>query len=165
MIAVPLLVTLASADGASGLKGDGKYGAAGCGLGSMAFHDQKGFIQIVAATVNNILVPQTSAITTGTSNCAEDGVAMKDKEKEFFANTNFESLHQEMAQGQGENLFAFASLFGCKGEGLRQFAEATHTHYTSIFPSVSTNSQEMLSTVSGMVKTTPALQASCSENG
>lgn len=51
------------------------YGMAGCGLGSLVFQDQPGKIQIVAATVNNIVSPQTSAITSGTSGCYEDGSA------------------------------------------------------------------------------------------
>src|SRR6266702_267769 len=46
----------------------GRYGDAGCGLGSLAFGDQQGPIQIVAATLNGTGV-QTFGITTGTSNC------------------------------------------------------------------------------------------------
>ena len=49
-----------------GLKGTGKYGTAGCGLGSMAFGDQPGGIQILAATTNGILGNQTFGITFGT---------------------------------------------------------------------------------------------------
>ena len=47
------------------------YGTAGCGLGSMIFGDQKGAIQILAATTNSIFGTQTFGITTGTSNCGE----------------------------------------------------------------------------------------------
>src|SRR6476659_6200476 len=105
-IMIPLGLLVGSAFAVNGLKGDGKFGAAGCGLGSMIFADQKGPIQILAATTNDAIFPQTFAISTGPSNCFEDGVALKEKEQEFCANANFESLHQEIAQGQGENLKA-----------------------------------------------------------
>jgi hypothetical protein len=161
-------ITMASLVGsamAEGMKGDGKYGAAGCGLGSLAFDDSKGPIQILAATLNGIYYNQTFGMTSGTSNCAEDGVALKDKEQEFFANANFESLHQEIAQGQGENLKAFATLFGCQGRAVETFSRLAHDSYGSIFPSEKTNSAEMLGNVQGLVKTNPELQTSCSEKG
>lgn len=160
-------ISVASLVGAS-LAGNsfaGKYGAAGCGLGSLIFEDQAGPIQIVAGTTNNILVPQTSAISTGTSNCTEDGVSLKDKEQEFFANANFESLNQEMAQGRGENLQAMAYLFGCSGAGVETFSTMAHDNYGEIFPDGKTNSVEMLSNLKNVVKQSPQVQASCSENG
>ena len=162
---LPIGLMAAAAVSADGIKGNGKFGAAGCGLGSMVFADQKGKIQVLAATTNDAIFPQTSAISSGTSNCFEDGVAMADKEKEFFANANFESLHQEIAQGQGENLKAFAYLFGCQGQGVELFSQAVHTSYGSIFPSTQTNSVDMLGNIQAMVKTHPELQTSCSDRG
>src|SRR3954464_7446787 len=47
------------------------YGTAGCGLGSLVFGDQKGAIQILAATTNTTFGTQTFGITTGTSNCVD----------------------------------------------------------------------------------------------
>src|SRR5512137_902647 len=52
-----------------GIKGSGGYGAAGCGLGSMAFNKQPGIFQILAATTNSLTGTQTFGITSGTSNC------------------------------------------------------------------------------------------------
>jgi len=110
----------------------GKYGTAGCGLGSLVFGDQPGMIQIVAATTNNLIVPQTTAITTGTSNCTADGVALENREQDYFAEVNFENLRQEMAQGKGENLEAFASLFGCK-TATNKFSATMQKNYSNIF--------------------------------
>lgn len=161
---LPLTLAIGSAfAAANGLKGDGKYGSAGCGLGSMVFADQKGPIQILAAFVNDAVFPQTFAISSGTSNCFEDGVALNDKEQEFFANTNFESLHQEMAQGHGESLSAFASLFGCSGTSVETFSTTTKSEFVKIFPSEKTNSVEMLGNIRGLIKSTPALLGTCSE--
>ncbi len=108
----------------------GKYGTAGCGIGALVLGDQPGKIQIVAATLNNIIIPQTSAITTGTSNCTEDGVTLQNKEQDYFAEANFEVLKQETAQGHGENLDAFASLFGCSTDS---FSASMQKNYGSIF--------------------------------
>lgn len=143
----------------------GKYGSAGCGLGSMIFEDQAGPIQILALTTNGFMGNQTFAITTGTLNCTEDGVSLKDKEQEFFANANFESLNQEMAQGSGENLQAMAYLFGCSGEGVTTFSAMAQDNYGTIFPEGKTSSVEMLSNLKDVVKQNPQVQASCSENG
>lgn len=138
-----------------------KYGTAGCGLGSLAFGDQKGMIQIVAATVNNILVPQTSAITTGTSNCTEDGVALVDRERALFAEANFDVIKQEIAMGQGENVAVLASLYGCDGASVGSFGSAVQASYGTIGKSA--NAPEMLDAIDGLVRTNAAL-STCHSN-
>ena len=46
-----------------------QYGLAGCGIGALVFEDKTGKIQLVAATLNGISSHQTSALSSGTSNC------------------------------------------------------------------------------------------------
>jgi hypothetical protein len=137
----------------------GGYGMAGCGIGALVLGDQPGKIQIVAATLNNIIIPQTSAITTGTSNCTEDGVTLQSHEQDYFAEANFELLKLESAQGRGENLDAFAALFGCSANGTAQFSASMQKNYNQIF-SDAQNGMEMLSGVRSVVA--PELAASCS---
>jgi hypothetical protein len=112
--------------------GAGNYGMAGCGIGALAFGDEPGYIQIVAATLNNILIPQTSAITSGTSNCTEDGVSVKDKEQQMFLEANYESLIQEIAQGSGAHLSAFATLFGCNNTQIESFSSVMQDNFQII---------------------------------
>jgi len=138
-----------------------KYGTAGCGLGSLAFGDQKGMIQIVAATVNNILIPQSSAITTGTSNCTEDGVALVDRERALFAEANFQVIKQEIAMGQGENVAVLASLYGCNGASVGSFGSAVQASYGTIGKSAS--APEMLDAIDGVVRSNAAL-STCHSN-
>lgn len=90
------------------------YGMAGCGLGSVVIG--KGGGQISASTTNQTSYTTEFGITSGTSNCTDDGVAMSDRQLEMFTEANFESLKQEIAQGQGENMDALASLMGCSIE-------------------------------------------------
>jgi len=136
-----------------------KYGVAGCGMGSMLMG--KSSSQVLVATTNNYTVPtQLFGITSGTSNCADDGVAMVDKEKEFFASANYESLMQEIAQGKGENLQAMASLYGCHGDA---FASSMKNHYTAIFPAKDTDSDAMLANMDAVVTSDAALQNACKD--
>ena len=133
-----------------------KYGTAGCGLGSIILGDQKGMMQIFAATTNGT-GGQTFGITSGTSNCTDDGVAMIDKEKTYFSEANFESLKQEMAQGKGENLKAYATLFGCSSGA---FASTVQNNYGKIFtPGVTADG--MLDNVQSLVGSDASLQTSC----
>ena len=119
-----------------------KYGMAGCGLGSIVIGANGG--QISAATTNGSSASQLFGITSGTSNCAEDGVAMNEGETNSFAEANFESLKQEMAQGQGDNLQVLASLMGCDAHAL---GSAARSNYGSIFDRSDVTSPVMLERV------------------
>lgn len=150
------LAILAAASFASAAK----YGTAGCGVGSLVFGDQKGMIQILAVTTNQYL-GQTSSITTGTSNCTEDGVAMADREKALFAEANFNVIKEEMATGKGENLSVLASLYGCSGASVGSFGSAAQANYASIGGTPS--ALEMLDAIDGMVRSDANL-SSCHSN-
>lgn len=104
------------------------YGMAGCGLGALAFKDEPGKIQIVAATLNNIFSPQTSAITSGTSNCYEEGgSAMNVK----YIETNKVALKEDVSRGQGETLAGLITLMGCQNDSAVK--SELKTNFQSIF--------------------------------
>jgi hypothetical protein len=87
------------------------YGMAGCGLGAMVFRDQPGKIQILAATLNNLMSPQTFAIISGTSNCyEEEGSSMV---THLYLENNYQALEKEVAQGEGETLSGLMTLLKC----------------------------------------------------
>lgn len=100
------------------------YGMAGCGLGSIVMGPRGS--QVSAATTNITSASQFLGITTGTSNCAEDGVALRQSEVSSFAEANFESLKSEMAQGKGENLEVLASLMGCDASAMGRSVRADY---------------------------------------
>ncbi len=123
LVAVSALVLSSSAMAAG-------YKSAGCGLGSMVFADD-GIMQIFAATTNASFGTQMFGITTGTSNCGSSGGTSKAvAEQEIFVSANMDNLTQEMAQGNGEHLNAFASLLGCSDKA--QFSAVTHQNYDQI---------------------------------
>lgn len=118
MLAVVALVSAAPAIAQSrteqdlrrGLKGSGGYGAAGCGLGSMAFGNQPGALQILAATTNGIFGNQTFGITFGTSNCGPSLFAQGTRN---FVEANREALAKDIARGGGEAIGALTVINRC----------------------------------------------------
>jgi hypothetical protein len=104
-----------------------EYGAAGCGLGSLAFHDQPGFIQVVAATLNETGV-QTFGITTGTSNC---GPGVMNSQMDIFVDTNKVALSNEAARGQGETIAVLSSMMGCSDSAA--VGTTLKSNYSEIF--------------------------------
>ena len=109
----------------------------GCGLGKLAWSDygaQKQIApQVFMATTNASFGSQTFGISFGTSGCTNDGVIMKNKRINFAAMT-FESLKQEMAQGQGEHLSSLATLFGVAAADQPLFFAMVQDRYRAIVP-------------------------------
>ena len=111
------------------MKGNGRYGTAGCGLGSLVFQDQPGMVQIIAATLNGTGV-QTFGITTGTSNC---GAGLSAHGTRDFVDANRDALAKDMSRGQGETIGALAVLAQCKDSS--QVGAVLRENYKAIVPS------------------------------
>jgi len=110
--------------------GQSTYGSAGCGLGSMIFGDQKGMIQVLAATTNGTLGNQTFGITSGTSNCGEAGFSSS--ATRTFIEGNREALAKDAARGSGETITTLASVAGCKDA--KAVGTVLQKHFTQLFP-------------------------------
>jgi hypothetical protein len=123
---VGFAVSANAASGSGSLKGNGVYGTAGCGLGSMVFGNQEGPVQIIAATVNATGI-QTAGITTGTSNCGK-GLFAK-AEVNTFIESNSVALESDIARGQGETLSTLNNMLGCDA----QFGQTLQQNYNSIY--------------------------------
>jgi hypothetical protein len=108
------------------------YGTAGCGLGSMAFGDDAGIVQIFAATTNATFGTQTFGITSGTSNCVDSGrhAAL---DQEAFVKMNYASLSRDAAAGKGEYLSAFATLLGCEQPAHAELFKVAQAKHEAIF--------------------------------
>ena len=133
------------------LKGTGKYGTAGCGLGSLAFGNQPGGVQIIAATLNGTGV-QTFGITTGTSNCEPGLLAMGTKN---FVEANREVLAKDAARGEGEAIGAIAVINQCKD--LKGVGAALQRDYGTIFPSEKTSNEEVTAQILKTLHSDPSL--------
>ena len=124
------------------LKGTtGRYGDAGCGLGSLAFGAQPGGIQIIAATLNGTGI-QTFGITTGTSNCGglSGGQATK-----VFIEANREALAKDISRGSGETIGTLTWITGCSDS--RAVGATLQKNFTAIFPDETVSNEKVTSAI------------------
>ncbi len=135
-----------------GLKGTGKYGTAGCGLGSMAFGDQPGGIQILAATTNGILGNQTFGITFGTSNCGRSLFARGTLD---FVEANREALAKDVARGGGEAIGALTVINRCSDS--HAVGAALQARFGAIFPSEQATDEQVTAAILETLHADPAL--------
>ena len=125
------------------------YGSAGCGLGSVVFGNQEGFVQVFAATTNSTFSSQTFGITSGTSNC---GAAAKEPEKvSQFIETNREAFAKDVARGEGETIKSIAKLAGC--QNTVKVGVELKANFKTIFPSAKTSNKEVTQKVLNTLKT------------
>ena len=129
----------------------GGYGAAGCGLGSMIFGSEKGFVQVFAATTNGTFNSQTFGISSGTSNCGGGGAAPTVK---AFIEANREALANDIARGNGETLNSLTQLMGCTKPA--QVGPVLQKNYKTIFPNTKVSASDIETSV------TPMVRANCS---
>ncbi|MCC7460667.1 MAG: DUF3015 family protein [Proteobacteria bacterium] len=146
-----------SAFAQNGLQGTGRYGMAGCGLGSMAFGENTKFNQVLAATTNGTFGTQTFGISSGTSNCTTGGLAKIEKETEMFVEVNYDVLQKEVSQGKGETLASFSNLLGCSDS--KVLGKGLQSNYKNI--SAAKNSSEFLNNVKTTISNNSALSTSC----
>jgi hypothetical protein len=107
------------------------YGAAGCGLGSLAFGAQPGGVQILAATTNGTFYSQTFGITTGTSNCGKSAFAMEGTK--VFIEGNKDALAKDAARGTGETIVALRNIAAC-GADAQAVGSALQGNFGTLFP-------------------------------
>ena len=136
-----------------GLRGQpGTYGSAGCGLGSMAFKNQPGGLQIIAATLNGICANQTFGITFGTSNCGPSLFAQGTRN---FVEANREVLAKDIARGEGEAVGALTVINAC--EDSRTVGAALQRRFGAIFPSVDVSDAAVTDAILETLHADPAL--------
>jgi len=151
VLAALLIAGAASAADTGSLKGNGSYGTAGCGLGSMVFGNQAGGIQIIAATLNGTGV-QTFGITSGTSNCGAGLMAQGTRD---FVETNREALAKDMSRGQGETIGALSYMAGCKDTA--GVGAALQSNYSAIIPSEQASADDIAAKLLETLKANQAL--------
>lgn len=120
------------------------YGTAGCGLGSMLLGDEKGMMQILAATTNGSSGNQTFGMTSGTSNCASGG-----KTPTQFIEVNKAALSNDAARGQGQTISALSEIYNC--QDVKAFQKSLKTNYKQIFSTqkasdINTNIKKVIKT-------------------
>jgi hypothetical protein len=136
-----------------GIHGTGRYGTAGCGLGSLAFGDQKGAVQILAATTNGTFGTQTFGITSGTSNCGESAVGTAGTKT--FIEGNREALAKDAARGSGETIDTLTVLAGCKDA--KAVGATLQKRFVDLFPGESAAPEKVSESVIGALRADSSL--------
>lgn len=131
------------------------YGMAGCGLGSMAFGQDNGKIQILAATTNGTFGSQTFGITTGTSNCVENPRMAS----AMYIAVNQEAIKTDVARGEGETLNGLSQILKCGDQAALN--AALQKNFAVIFPDESVKSEQVNSNILATIEAEPALKATC----
>ena len=118
----------------------------GCGLGQMILEGKSGMgPNIGAAIINNIIFPQTFAMSTGTMGCDTTQTVKREEEREVFVAQNIDNLSVDMAQGQGDYLASLAKIMGIEGQDKDVFYRLTQEQYSNI---INTNTaHEMLAQI------------------
>lgn len=136
---------------------EGEYGMAGCGLGSQAMGKKA---QLFAATTNSTSGSKYFGITSGTSNCTDDGIILARVNQKVFVNSNFENLQLEMAKGVGENLSALANIMGCQVQDVNRFGKFTKVNYKDIV-SKDSSPDQMLNNIKDLMLQDQYLKTTC----
>jgi hypothetical protein len=137
------------------LAGTGQYGTAGCGLGSMAFGSQPGFVQILAGTTNYLPLPwQMFGITSGTSNCGKSLFALEGTK--VFIEGNKEALAKDAARGQGETIAALKHIAGCQAD-TAQVGAALQKSFGQLFPAADAPTAQVRDNVIELLRTDKTL--------
>jgi len=121
------------------VQGPGRYGQAGCGLGSLAFGSEPGGVQILAATTNEwVTYNQTFAMSSGTSNCAP---ALTAQGTRNFVDANREALAKDASRGEGDAVGAISWINGCKDA--RAVGATLQRNFSRIFPSEQASNEDV----------------------
>jgi hypothetical protein len=75
---------------------------------------------------------QTFGISSGTLGCTNDGKWWAQQKTIMFAELNYETLTQEIAQGRGEHLASLATLMGIPAERQTLFFALAQERYESL---------------------------------
>jgi hypothetical protein len=135
------------------------YGTAGCGLGSIVFGNDKGLVQVLAATTNGTFGTQTFGITTGTSNCEDTGGG--EASAKAFVETNREAFAKDVARGNGETITTLTTLAGCSDA--TQVGTTLQSSFSTIFPDATVGDTQVSQSVVETLKGHPEL--SCKQLG
>jgi hypothetical protein len=131
----------------------GRYGDAGCGLGSMAFGDQPGFVQVIAATTNGLFGNQTFGITTGTSNC--QGLSSGAQASRIFVEANREVLAKDISRGSGETIGTLTWIAGCSDS--HAVGATLQKQFNAIFPDETVSNEAVTATILKTLRSEPSL--------
>ncbi len=110
----------------------------GCGIGAEIMKGKSGKgANIVAAILNNILIPNTFFMTTGDGlmGCDPTKTVEREQAKKIFVASNMDRISSDAAKGHGDHLTALAYLIGVEERDMPAFERLTQSRYDELFAS------------------------------
>ncbi len=108
----------------------------GCGLGAEVLSGKSGKgAHIAAAILNNLVIPNTTFMTTGGGlmGCDPTQTVKNEEATEIFVASNMDQLSTDIAQGGGEHLNVLADLMGIADEDRATFQQLAQQNYDQLF--------------------------------
>ncbi|MDH4570635.1 DUF3015 domain-containing protein [Pseudomonas sp. BN414] len=120
-------------------------GGGGCGWGQMVFEGQRGLVpHLLATTTNGTSGNATFGLTSGTNGC-DSSVRIGYGGRSLLAmNGMLDNIAEDMAQGQGEALDAYATLLGIEQGDRAHFAQVTQANFSTIFSGADVTGEQVL---------------------
>lgn len=122
--------------------------AGGCGIGKEVMAGKTGLgSNLVAAILNNILIPNTFFMTTGILGCDTTKTVQNEQQGETFVASNMDTLAVDMAQGNGDHLAALAAILGVTDADKPAFYSLAKDQYEPLFSASGTTPATVLTTL------------------
>lgn len=120
-------------------------GGNGCGWGNMLFEGQRGMApHFLATTTNGTSGNATFGMTSGTNGC-DTSVKLGYGGRSMLAmNGMLDNIAEDMAQGQGEALDAYATLLGVEKADRAHFAKVAQANFSTIFSAPDVTGEQVL---------------------
>ncbi len=108
--------------------------SSGCGPGWYILKNNSLVSSYLRTITHAFLAPTvTFGMTTGTSNCTKHSIVEESKQSEALLTVTFDKLRQDVAQGQGVFLNAYADTFKCASDDKALFGKTVQANYSKIF--------------------------------
>ncbi|MFQ6573984.1 DUF3015 domain-containing protein [Pseudomonas sp. UM16] len=133
-------------------------GGNGCGWGNMLFEGKNGlFPHLLATTTNGTSGNATFGLTSGTNGCDSKAHLGYGGRSWLAMNNMLDTIAEDMAQGQGEALNAYATLLGIDPADRAHFAQVTHQNFATIFTTPDVTGEQVLSNTLNVMSSDPQL--------
>lgn len=130
----------------------------GCGIGKEIMAGKTGLgPNLVAAILNNILIPNTFFMSTGILGCDTTKSVKNEQQGETFVASNMDTLAVEMAQGNGDHLAALASILGVADQDKSAFFSLAKDQYEPLFSATGATPSDVLTTFNTAMLNDPRL--------
>ncbi|WP_263140460.1 DUF3015 domain-containing protein [Pseudomonas sp. RIT-PI-AD] len=120
-------------------------GGNGCGWGNMLFEGQRGLApHFLATTTNGTSGNATFGMTSGTNGCDTNGKLGYNGRSMLAMNGMLDNIAEDMAQGRGEALDAYATLLGIEKGDRAHFAQVAQQNFGDIFSAPDVTGDQVL---------------------